>query len=105
MQVHILGRYAYEASKREMDALLATTATAGSPPSQPPPSQQQQGNKTLDMDMDMDAAAGGGGFGNDDRYKLLSLVYEYFLGTGLRRLKEVGGMMGLGGHVSFVWRH
>lgn len=85
--MHILGRYAYEASKREMDALLAT-ATAAAPPSQPLSS--HPGNKTLDMDKDMDAVAGGG-FGNDDRYKLLSLVYEYFLGTGLRRLKEVGG--------------
>jgi hypothetical protein len=29
--------------------------------------------------------------GRDERHRLLSLVYEYFLGGGLRQLKEVGG--------------
>lgn len=29
--------------------------------------------------------------GKDDSMKLLSLVYDYFLGTGLKRLAEVRG--------------
>jgi len=30
-------------------------------------------------------------FTNEDRRRLLSLVYEYFLGTGLKQLKDVSG--------------
>ncbi|GAB5034359.1 peroxisomal biogenesis factor 3 [Nannochloropsis oceanica] len=74
VQVHILGRYAFETSRREIDGAQQ---------------QQQQQQHTCSLnDEQVYAAAGAPTFGADDRCKLLSLVYEFFLGEGLRRLKE-----------------
>lgn len=91
VQVHILGRYAFESSKREMEALLLLhpSSTAGSSGSSSASAAAAAAmGKQLAVE---EAAAGleGAGFGNDDRYRLLSLVYEFFLGAGLKRLKEV----------------
>eukprot|EP00624_Nannochloropsis_granulata_P002123 evm.model.NODE_20518_length_48474_cov_83.695778.5 len=76
VQVHILGRYAFETSRREIDAVQ-----------QQQQQRQQQHNCSMN-DEQAYAAAGAPTFGVDDRCKLLSFVYEFFLGEGLRRLKE-----------------
>jgi len=76
VQVHILGRYAFETSRREMEGLHKQQQ------------QQQQQHSCSMNDEQAYAAAGAPTFGTDDRCKLLSLVYEFFLGEGLRRLKE-----------------
>ena len=52
-----------------------------------PLSQVCEGAEEEGKERDRDAASQA--FGSDDRHKLLSLVYEYFLGLGLKRLKDV----------------
>ena len=80
VQVHILGRYAFETSRREMETLQQhhQHAMGGGSCS---------GFATAAAKMANEAGASAS-FGTDDRYRLLSLVYSFFLGEGLRQLKE-----------------
>lgn len=78
VQVHILGRYAFEASRQEMLQAAQRDQEEGQGP---------RGEFCSLGDAGY-AATGSSSFGSDDRCRLLSLVYEHFLGEGLRRLKE-----------------
>ena len=80
VQVHILGRYAFETSRREMEALQQhhQHAMGGG-------GRSGFAAAAAKLAEEPDASAS---FGTDDRYRLLSLVYSFFLGEGLRQLKE-----------------